>query len=98
MVKKIINLAQEFELNSKDNFHYQAGDNSLVITNYDNGIVGVREVADDYHSNEYYQLELGETDSAAILAYINSYVEFVLGDPEEFELIEVLENIKKWSS
>ena len=100
-MKKIISMSiqKQDELEKQDFFQYQAGDNSLLITNYADGIVGIREVgSDDFYANEYYQLVFGESDKLAILSYINSEIEFVLGDPEEFDLLEVLKKIAKWSS
>jgi hypothetical protein len=99
MKKLLIDIHKQDELEKQDFFQYQAGDNSLVITNYADGIVGIRECGeDDFYTNEYYQLDDGDTDKAAILGYINSHLEFVLGDIEEFDIIAVLELVKKWSS
>jgi hypothetical protein len=99
MKKLFIDLQKQDELEKQDFFQYQAGDNSLLITNYADNIVGIREVGvDDFYSNEYYQLDESEADKSAILSYINSYAEFVLGDIDEFELKEVLKKIAKWSS
>jgi hypothetical protein len=99
MKKIIIDLQKQDELERQDFFQYQAGDNCLLITNYADNVVGIREVgSDDFYANEYYQLVFGESDKLAILAYINSELEFVLGDPDEFDLVEVLKKIAKWSS
>jgi hypothetical protein len=100
-MKKIISMSiqKQDDLEKQDFFQYSAGDNSLLITNYADNVVGIREVgSDDFYANEYFQLEDGDTDKAAILGYINSEIEFVLGDPDEFNLLEVLKKIAKWSS
>ena len=95
-----MSIQKQDELEKQDFFQYQAGDNSLLITNYADNVVGIRELGsgDDFYANEYFQLEYGELDKDAIRGYINSELEFVLGDPEEFDLLEVLKNIAKWSS
>jgi hypothetical protein len=101
-MKKITSMSiqKQDELEKQDFFQCQAGDNSLLITNYADGIVGIREVgSDDFYANEYFQLEYGDISiKDAIRGYINSEIEFVLGDPEEFDLVEVLKKIAKWSS
>ena len=93
-------IQKQDELQKADFYQYQAGDNSLLITNYADNVVGIRELGsgDDFYANEYYELDDGESDKDAIRGYINSEVEFVLGDPEEFSLLEVLKKIAKWSS
>ena len=52
--------------------------------------------SDDFYANSYYKLSDGDTDKNAILAYIHSELEFVLGDPDEFDLLKVLNKIYDW--
>lgn len=97
MQKLYLDIHQQDQLEKQDFFQYQAGDNSLVITNYADNITGIREVGlDDFYSNEYYKLSYGQQDKDAILAYVHSELEFVLGDPDEFDLLEVLKKIYNW--
>ena len=48
-MRKIISMSiqKQDELEKQDFFQCQAGDNSLLITNYADGIVGIREVGSD---------------------------------------------------
>lgn len=97
MQKLFLDIHQQDALEKQDFFQYQAGDNSLLITNYADNITAIREVGlDDFYANEYYQLSEGETDKNAILAYIHSELEFVLGDPDEFDLLAILKKIYNW--
>ena len=97
MQKLFIDIHQQDALEKQDFFQYQAGDNSLLITNYAENITAIRELGhDDFYTNCYYKLSDGETDKDAILAFIHSELEFVLGDPDEFNLLEVLKNIYNW--
>ena len=57
MQKLFLDINQQDELEKQDFFQYQAGDNSLVITNYADNITGIRELgSDDFYANSYYAL------------------------------------------
>lgn len=97
MKKLFLDIHQQDQLEKQDYFQYQAGDNTLLITNYADNITGIRQLGgDDFYANEYFQLSDTENDKNAIMAYAHSELEFVLGDPDMFDLVEVLTNIRNW--